>query len=210
MKENDVINCVITVPANFSFKQRQETMKAAELSGLHVLKLLNEPTAAAIAYSTNSDSCELSNKTIFIFDFGGGTLDCTIMRVNIINGKQQYQVLSTYGNTHLGGVDIDNSLCDYVINKLKEEYSDEYEELFGDKVKPEKRNNYMNRLKRVVEQAKIDFNNNNGELSISIGDIDNNFNDVDIDIEEEAWSKTLNNLSKRYIQTVQECIKSQY
>ena len=97
-----------------------------KFAGIDVIKLLNEPTAAAIAFSMESEQKELNNRNIFVFDFGGGTLDCTVMKITSENGQSEYKVLSTFGNTHLGGVDIDNSLCKYALAHIKEQFPDEY------------------------------------------------------------------------------------
>ena len=107
LNSNEPIECVITVPAYFNFKQRYETLQAAELAGIKVLKLINEPTAAAVAYCNNAVSDELDNKTILVFDIGGGTLDCTVMNIDVQDNIPTYKVLSTYGNSHLGGVEVD-------------------------------------------------------------------------------------------------------
>ena len=202
LDETQPIDCVITVPANFNFKQRQETVKAAQKAGINVLRLLNEPTAAAIAYSYNSEEKELDNKTIFIFDFGGGTLDCTIMKIEVHEGRQQYKVLSTFGNTHLGGVDIDNALARFAKRTLAKEYPDEFEELFGDDVNAGKKNNYMNKLKYACEQAKINMSTI-GSASIAVSSLNTDIEIDDIEIDKTFWENTLQGISVTCMKTVE-------
>lgn len=108
-----VTDAVITVPAYFNDSQRQSTKDAGHIAGLNVLRMINEPTAAAIAYGiTNTTDKE---KTILVFDFGGGTLDVSILTLD----DQVFEVKSTSGNTHLGGEDIDNTLVKHCISEFK-------------------------------------------------------------------------------------------
>ena len=108
-----VKKAVITVPAYFNASQRQSTKDAGKIAGLDVIGIISEPTAAAIAYGIGTSSKE--ERIVFVFDFGGGTLDCTLMRVK--NGS--YEVIATSGNTHLGGEDIDIALSNYAANEFK-------------------------------------------------------------------------------------------
>lgn len=101
-----VVDAVVTVPAYFSDAQRQATKDAAKIAGLNVLRILNEPTAAAIAYGLNNTG----DKNILVYDLGGGTLDVTVLSLE----EKAFHVKSTCGDTHLGGEDIDNTLKDYV------------------------------------------------------------------------------------------------
>lgn len=102
-------DCVITVPANFSDAQRAETLKAAEDAGINVLRLLNEPTAAAIAFHLKSQQ----TGTALIFDFGGGTLDVSLVEIS----KDRFVVKAVAGDTKLGGRDIDDALLSYIIKR---------------------------------------------------------------------------------------------
>ncbi|VVT58827.1 uncharacterized protein SAPINGB_P006404 [Magnusiomyces paraingens] len=113
----DVTKAVITVPAYFNDSQRQGTIDAARLAGLEVLRIINEPTAAAIAYADGNlgDSDEKVN--LLVFDLGGGTFDVTILSVE----RNKYQVLATGGNTFLGGEDFDNRLVNHFITQLRNE-----------------------------------------------------------------------------------------
>ena len=111
---NDVTDAVITVPAYFNDSQRQATKDAGKISGLNVLRIINEPTAAAIAYGL--DKVDSSNeKTVLIYDLGGGTFDTSIL--NIDNGI--FEVLSTAGDTHLGGEDFDTRIVEYFLQEIK-------------------------------------------------------------------------------------------
>jgi L1 cell adhesion molecule like protein len=109
-----IIDCVITVPAYFNDAQRQATKDAGVIAGLNVLRIINEPTAAAIAYGLDKMSKE-DDKNVLVFDFGGGTHDVSLL--NITDGI--FEVLATSGDTHLGGEDIDHRLVQYCINDFE-------------------------------------------------------------------------------------------
>ena len=113
--DHKVKDAVITVPAYFNNSQRQATIDAGRIAGLNVIKLINEPTAAAIAYGLENQSNE--KKNICVFDLGGGTFDVTILE---IEGKK-FTVKAIGGDSHLGGTDFDNELIKYCIEKFKEE-----------------------------------------------------------------------------------------
>ena len=104
-----VTDAVITVPAYFNDSQRQATKDAGTISGLNVLRVINEPTAAAIAYGLDKTTEE--EKNILIFDLGGGTFDVSVLAID--NGI--FEVKSTHGDTHLGGEDFDNNLVDHFL-----------------------------------------------------------------------------------------------
>lgn len=112
----DVTDAVITVPAYFNDSQRQATKDAGQIAGLNVLRIINEPTAAALAYGI--DKLTNTNKNILIFDMGGGTHDVTLL--NMSDGV--FSVLATNGDSHLGGEDIDNKLVDYCIEDFKRKH----------------------------------------------------------------------------------------
>lgn len=113
--ETSVNKAVITVPAFFSDSQRKATLEAAQKAGLEVMRLLNEPTAAAIAYATIKEDMR---GTILVYDLGGGTLDVSILTVT----DAYYRVRATHGNTHLGGQDFSNNLLKYMMGVCKEKY----------------------------------------------------------------------------------------
>ncbi|MCL5435674.1 MAG: Hsp70 family protein, partial [Patescibacteria group bacterium] len=135
-----VQKAVITVPAYFDDAQRQATKNAGEIAGLEVIRIINEPTAAALAYGL--DKAEKEQK-ILVFDLGGGTLDVTIMDF----GQGVFEVESTSGDTHLGGTDMDNTLIEYLVAEFK---SSEGIDLSKDKMA-------TNRLKEAAEKAKIEL-----------------------------------------------------
>ena len=111
-----VTDAVITVPARFNDSQRQSTINAGKIAGLNVLKIINEPTAAALTYKIENNQ-NLGKKNICVFDLGGGTFDITIFE----NDNNKLKVKTTGGDTHLGGEDFDNELFKLCINKIKEE-----------------------------------------------------------------------------------------
>ena len=109
----EVKNAVITVPAYFNDAQRQATKDAGAIAGLNVLRIINEPTAAAIAYGLDTTSTK--SKNVLIFDFGGGTHDVSLLKLD----DGVFEVIATSGDTHLGGEDIDNKLVDYLVGEFK-------------------------------------------------------------------------------------------
>jgi molecular chaperone DnaK len=135
-----VEKAVITVPAYFNDDQRQATKNAGEIAGLEVVRLVNEPTAAAFAYGIDRSEKELK---ILVFDFGGGTLDVTIMDF----GGGVFEVKSTAGDTHLGGKDMDEALVNYIIDEFKRENGIN---LSNDKMA-------IQRVREAAEKAKIEL-----------------------------------------------------
>ena len=131
---------IITVPAYFNDLQRQCTKNAGTIAGLNVLRIINEPTSAAIAYGLNNKDNE-KKKYILVFDFGGGTLDVTILLLD----KNIFEVKATCGNSHLGGEDFDNELMKFCINQFKEET--------GIDISDNKK--AINRLKNECEKTKL-------------------------------------------------------
>ena len=136
-----VTQAVITVPAYFNDAQRQATKDAGKIAGLEVLRIINEPTAAALAYGLDKEN-EAGHK-ILVYDLGGGTFDVSILEIN--NGV--FEVLSTNGDTHLGGDDFDNAIIELLVEDFK---ANNGIDLKGDKMA-------MQRLKEAAEKAKIDL-----------------------------------------------------
>ena len=136
-----VEGAVITCPAYFDDNQRQATKDAGEIAGLNVLRIINEPTAACLAYGLEKAGKELK---ILVFDFGGGTLDVTIMEMWKEGG---FKVMATSGDTHLGGTDMDNALIDYIVEQFKREQGID---LKNDKMA-------MQRLREAAEKAKVEL-----------------------------------------------------
>lgn len=135
-----VSQAVITVPAYFSDSQRQATKDAGKIAGLEVLRIINEPTAAALAYGEDKED---QDQKIMIYDLGGGTFDVSILDI----GDGVFEVLSTSGNTHLGGDDFDQKIIDYLVAEFKKSNGID---LTSDKMA-------MQRLKEAAEKAKIEL-----------------------------------------------------
>ncbi len=171
-----VTQAVITVPAYFSDSQRQATKDAGKIAGLEVLRIINEPTAAALAYGL--DKGENRNQKVLIYDLGGGTFDVSILEI----GDGVFEVLATNGNTRLGGDDFDQALMDYVTDSFKKENG---VDLTSNK-------QAMQRIKEACEKAKIELSgvtvtninlpflapNNNGEIC-----------NIDMDITKATFDK---------------------
>ena len=134
-----ITKAVITVPAYFNDNQRQATKDAGTIAGLEVVRVINEPTAAALAYGLD----KTGNQKILVFDLGGGTLDVTIMEM----GDGVFEVLSTSGDTQLGGTDMDNRIIDYIAMEFRKEHGID---LRNDKMA-------MQRLRDAAEKAKIEL-----------------------------------------------------
>ncbi len=134
-----VEKAVITVPAYFSDSQRQATKDAGKIAGLEVLRIINEPTAAALAYGLDKED----TKTIAVYDLGGGTFDISILEI----GDGVFEVKSTNGDTHLGGLDFDNRLVDYIADEFKKQ----------EKMDLRKDPLALTRLKEAAEKAKIEL-----------------------------------------------------
>jgi len=137
---HDVKDAVVTVPAYFNDSQRQATKDAGVISGLNVLRIINEPTAAAIAYGLDKKKCEGKESNVLIFDLGGGTFDVSILTIE----DGIFEVKSTAGDTHLGGEDFDNRMVDHFINEFKRKHKKD--------IKSNKR--AVRRLRTACERAK--------------------------------------------------------
>ncbi|MDY0147642.1 MAG: molecular chaperone DnaK [Halothiobacillus sp.] len=141
----EVTEAVITVPAYFNDSQRQATKDAGRIAGLDVKRIINEPTAAALAYGI--DKADNKDRKIAVYDLGGGTFDISIIEVANIDGEKQFEVLSTNGDTFLGGEDFDNRLIDYLVDEFKKEQG---VDLHNDPLA-------MQRVKEAAEKAKIEL-----------------------------------------------------
>ncbi len=139
-----VSEAVITVPAYFNDSQRQATKDAGRIAGLEVKRIINEPTAAALAYGMDK---QRGNKTVAVYDLGGGTFDISIIEIAEVDGEHQFEVLSTNGDTFLGGEDFDNRLIDYLSDEFKKESGID---LHSDPLA-------LQRLKEAAEKAKIEL-----------------------------------------------------
>ena len=140
-----VTEAVITVPAYFNDSQRQATKDAGRIAGLEVKRIINEPTAAALAYGMDKNA--KGDRVVAVYDLGGGTFDISIIEIADVDGEVQFEVLSTNGDTFLGGEDFDLCLIDYLADQFKDESSID---LKGDPLA-------MQRLKEAAEKAKIEL-----------------------------------------------------
>ncbi|AZG09527.1 molecular chaperone DnaK [Pigmentiphaga sp. H8] len=141
----EVTEAVITVPAYFNDSQRQATKDAGRIAGLDVKRIINEPTAAALAFGL--DKSEKGDRKIAVYDLGGGTFDVSIIEIADVDGEKQFEVLSTNGDTFLGGEDFDQVLINYIIGEFKKEQG---VDLSKDVLA-------LQRLKEAAEKAKIEL-----------------------------------------------------
>jgi len=141
----EVTEAVITVPAYFNDAQRQATKDAGRIAGLNVRRIINEPTAAALAYGVDKGTAK--NGKIAVYDLGGGTFDISIIELDEFEGEKSFEVLSTNGDTFLGGEDFDNKIIDYIVEEfLKEQKIDLRKDPLS-----------MQRIKESAEKAKIEL-----------------------------------------------------
>ncbi|VAW69946.1 Chaperone protein DnaK, partial [hydrothermal vent metagenome] len=143
----EVTEAVVTVPAYFNDSQRQATKDAGKIAGLDVKRIINEPTAAALAYGM--DKKLKGDSTIAVYDLGGGTFDVSIIEIAEIDGEHQFEVLATNGDTFLGGEDFDMRLINYLSDEFKK---DTGMDLHNDPLA-------LQRLKEAAEKAKIELSN---------------------------------------------------
>ena len=141
---HEVSEAVITVPAYFNDSQRQATKDAGKIAGLEVKRIINEPTAAALAYGLDKHT---GDSIVAVYDLGGGTFDISIIEISEVDGEHQFEVLSTNGDTFLGGEDFDLKLIDYFVDEFKKESG------FDLKSDPMA----LQRLKEAAEKAKIEL-----------------------------------------------------
>ncbi|MDR9777796.1 Hsp70 family protein, partial [Rhizobium hidalgonense] len=139
-----VTEAVITVPAYFNDAQRQATKDAGKIAGLDVKRIINEPTAAALAFGMDKKE---GDRKIAVYDLGGGTFDVSIIEIADVDGEQQFEVLSTNGDTFLGGEDFDLALIDFLVEEFKKQ---EGVNLKTDPLA-------LQRLKEAAEKAKIEL-----------------------------------------------------
>ncbi|UNB92313.1 MAG: molecular chaperone DnaK [gamma proteobacterium endosymbiont of Trioza apicalis] len=140
----EINEAVITVPAYFNDAQRQATKDAGRIAGLDVKRIINEPTAAALAYGLDKKD---ANRIVAVYDLGGGTFDISIIEIDNVDGEKTFEVLATNGDTHLGGEDFDIKLINYLVDEFKK---DQGIDLRNDALA-------MQRLKEAAEKAKIEL-----------------------------------------------------
>ena len=142
---HEVSQAVITVPAYFNDQQRQATKDAGQIAGLEVLRIINEPTAAALSYGV--DKADKTDRKIAVYDLGGGTFDVSIIEIANVDGDKQIEVLSTNGDTFLGGEDFDQRIMDYLVEEFKKDHGvDLKQDVLA-----------LQRLKESAEKAKIEL-----------------------------------------------------
>ena len=144
----EVTQAVITVPAYFNDSQRQATKDAGKIAGLEVLRIINEPTAAALAYGM--DKATKKDAKIVVYDLGGGTFDISVIEIANVDGDKQFEVLATNGDTFLGGEDFDQRIMDYLVEEFQKESG----------VDLSKDTLALQRLKDAAEKAKIELSSN--------------------------------------------------
>lgn len=150
---HSVTEAVITVPAYFNDSQRQATKDAGKIAGLDVKRIINEPTAAALAFGM--DKGKGGDSKIAVYDLGGGTFDVSIIEIADVDSEKQFEVLSTNGDTFLGGEDFDQRLIDYIISEFKKETGIDLVQ----RAKDENDSSALQRLKEAAEKAKIELSN---------------------------------------------------
>jgi len=142
---HEVTQAVITVPAYFNDSQRQATKDAGQIAGLEVLRIINEPTAAALSYGV--DKTDKADRKIAVYDLGGGTFDVSIIEIANVDGDKQIEVLSTNGDTFLGGEDFDQRIMDFLVDEFKKENGvDLKQDVLA-----------LQRLKEAAEKCKIEL-----------------------------------------------------
>lgn len=184
-------DAIITVPAYFNDDQRQATKDAGKIAGLHVKRILNEPTAASLAYGLDKEG----DHTIAVYDFGGGTFDITLMEV----GEGVFEVLSTNGDTKLGGTDMDEALVNYLANEFKKQYNVE--------LKDDKK--ALQRLMEAAEDAKKELSSKKQtEINLPyITVIDNEPKHLEIKITRAKFEEIISKLVDKTAKPCQQALK---
>ncbi|MDK2892258.1 molecular chaperone DnaK [Methanohalophilus sp.] len=187
-----ITQAVITVPAYFNDSQRQATKDAGKIAGLEVLRIINEPTAAALAYGLDK---EHGDHKILVYDLGGGTFDVSILEL----GDGVFEVLSTSGDTHLGGDDFDNRIVEYIVSEFKKE---EGIDLSADRAA-------MQRLKDAAEKAKIELSGvltTNINLPFITADANGQPKHIDLDITRAQFEKMTSDLIDKTIDCMKQAL----
>ena len=186
-----VSKAVITVPAYFNDSQRQATKNAGKIAGLEVERIINEPTAAALAYGLDKQD---TNEKILVYDLGGGTFDVSILEL----GDGVFEVLSTSGNNHLGGDDFDNRLVDYVVSEIKKQ---EGVDLSDDKMA-------MQRIKEASEKAKKDLSGmTSTQISLPfIAQVDGTPVNFEMDITRSKFESLISDLVESTMEPVRKAL----
>ncbi|OXA63728.1 uncharacterized protein LOC110863068 [Folsomia candida] len=176
--KRDVVNAVVTVPAYFNDGQRQATRDAGAMAGLNVIRIINEPTAAAFAYSLERQTTQQQSRHVLIYDFGGGTFDVSILHMH----RNQIRTLTVNGDTHLGGEDFDSNIVAYCVEKFKAEHNIDLVLGRDDASNPflqSKVQRRIRRLRHTCEQAKITLS----EASTAHINLDLIHDDLDLNVD---------------------------
>ncbi len=187
-----ISQAVITVPAYFNDSQRQATKDAGKIAGLEVMRIINEPTAASLAYGLDK---EQGDHKILVYDLGGGTFDVSILEL----GDGVFEVLSTSGDTHLGGDDFDDRLVDHLIDEFKKS---EGIDLSGDKAA-------LQRLKDAAEKAKIELSgvaSTNVNLPFITADSNGQPKHIDIDVTRAQFEKLTEDLVEKTLDSMKQAL----
>jgi len=203
----EVSHAVITVPAYFTEKQKNATRLAAKYAGLKVLKLLAEPTAAAVAYGVDNLKAGEA-KTVMIYDFGGGTFDLSIL--NIVDG--QYLEMGTGGDRWLGGDDIDKELTNYIYNQVCKKYNLDANSIdrLIEKLQAKKKFRFLSDFRQKVEQIKIELSSAQSSdfiLEDILEDEEGNTIDINVAITRKEFEKLVRPFIQRSIDFVEDLLK---
>lgn len=185
----EVTEAVITVPAYFNQKQRTATQDAGKIAGLNVLRIINEPTAASLAFELEAQSAE--DRYILIFDFGGGTFDVSLLSV----GDGNNQVLATNGDAHLGGLDIDTKVVEYFVEEFKKSTG----------IDVSKEQQALNRIRTVCEKVKRILSTET-ETDVTIQNLSTG-KDLDMKLSRAKFVDLINPILKRLIPPIEEVLK---
>jgi L1 cell adhesion molecule like protein len=187
-----ITKAVVTVPAYFNDAQRRLTKDAGTIAGLDVLRIINEPTAAALAYGLDNKKIGVEKapaQTILVFDLGGGTFDVSLLKIE----EGVFEVLATSGDTHLGGEDFDSILSDWVV---AEERRKRGSDLFGDSAKA------LRRLRTACERAKRQLSSSlSATIELSVGDVE-----LSIELTRARFDKLLETTFQRCMESVKRCL----
>jgi len=207
---DEISHAVITVPAYFTERQKNATKLAAKYAGIKILKLLAEPTAAAIAYGVDNLK-QGEATTVLIYDFGGGTFDLSVL--NIIDG--QYLELGTGGDRWLGGDDLDKALSDYIYQKVSEKYNivniDALIENMKNETPKYKRHRFLGEMREAVENVKMQLSSNQSAdiiLSEPLEDEEGNWIEIELTITRTEFENLIKPFIQKTINLVDDLLKS--
>ena len=205
------IKAVVSVPAYFTHFQRADTIKACKRAGLYVIRLINEPTAAAIANLMNTAN---SRERVLVFDFGGGTLDVTVMDMKTVLGQKTFQVKSSSGDTFLGGTDFDREIAQMIIDKIQATYGHEYHVYFDEAHKKDSDLRIVQHSKNAVrklakEEKERDLwkhYDDNHTFTVSLNSLGDKFIDKKVTLDSEEFARKTEYLFQRCMVCVERAL----